>query len=210
MHPAMEQQEIHVANELTFENAEGKLGGQYASYSEISIKRTMNREGISYYYLNGSRCRRKDITAIFLGTGIGSRSYAIIEQGMISRIIEAKPEEMRTFIEEAAGISKYKERRRETSNRIRHTKDNLDRLVDVQEEIEKQIKHLDRQAKTAERYGKLKNEERKTSAELLALRLRDLDSRATESAALLGETETALEAQIADQRKTEANIEPLN
>ena len=193
--------------ELHFDNSDSTLQGQYAKYSEIAIRREVSRDGISNYFLNGTKCRRKDITGVFLGTGLGPRSYSIIEQGMISRIIEAKPEEMRTFIEEAAGISKYKERRRETSNRIRHTKDNLDRLVDVQEEIEKQIKHLDRQAKTAERYGKLKNEERKTSAELLALRLRDLDSRATESAALLGETETALEAQIADQRKTEANIE---
>ncbi len=122
-------------------------------------------------------------------------------------MIEAKPEEMRTFIEEAAGISKYKERRRETSNRIRHTKDNLDRLADVLDEVEKQIKHLDRQAKTAERYGRLKNEERKTAAELLALRLRNLDARARESAGLLSDKETALEALIADQRKTEAKIE---
>ncbi len=97
----------------------------------------MNREGISNYYLNNSRCRRKDITAIFLGTGIGPRSYAIIEQGMISRLIEAKPEELRTFIEEAAGISKYRERRRETENRIRHTRENIDRLNDIREELGK-------------------------------------------------------------------------
>lgn len=193
--------------ELLFDNSETTLEGQYAKYSEISIRREVSRDGISNYFLNGTRCRRKDITGVFLGTGLGPRSYSIIEQGMISRIIEAKPEEMRTFIEEAAGISKYKERRRETSNRIRHTKDNLDRLADVVDEVEKQIKHLDRQAKTAQRYGRLKDEERKTAAELLALRLRDLDARARDSSRNLSEKETALEALVAEQRKTEAKIE---
>jgi len=193
--------------ELLFDNSETTLEGQYAKYAEIGIRREVSRDGISTYYLNGTRCRRKDITGVFLGTGLGPRSYSIIEQGMISRIIEAKPEEMRTFLEEAAGISKYKERRRETSNRIRHTKDNLDRLQDVLEEVEKQIKHLDRQAKTAERYGRIKDEERKTAAELLALRLRDLDDRASQSTSALNEQETALQASIAEQRKFEANIE---
>ena len=193
--------------ELLFDNSETTLEGQYAKYAEISIRREVSRDGISSYFLNGTRCRRKDITGVFLGTGLGPRSYSIIEQGMISRLIEAKPEEMRVFIEEAAGISKYKERRRETSNRIRHTKDNLDRLQDLLEEVEKQIKHLDRQARTAERYGRLKDEERKTAAELLALRLRDLDARAKASAAILNEKETALQAAIAEQRKFEAQIE---
>ena len=128
--------------ELVFDNTEKKLGGQYASYNEISIKRQINRDAVSTYYLNGTRCRRRDITAIFLGTGLGPRSYAIIEQGMISRLIEAKPEELRVFIEEAAGISKYRERRRETENRIKHTKENLDRLNDLREELEKQLNHL--------------------------------------------------------------------
>lgn len=193
--------------ELLFDNSESTLEGQYAKYAEISIRREVSRDGISNYFLNGTRCRRKDITGVFLGTGLGPRSYSIIEQGMISRIIEAKPEEMRTFIEEAAGISKYKERRRETSNRIKHTKDNLERLVDVLDEVEKQIKHLDRQAKTAERYGRLKDEERRTAAELLALRLRDLDERANESARILADKENELESLVAEQRKTEARIE---
>ncbi len=195
--------------ELMFDNSDSTLEGQYAKYAEIAIRREVARDGISNYYLNGTRCRRKDITGIFLGTGLGPRSYSIIEQGMISRLIEAKPEEMRMFLEEAAGISKYKERRRETSNRIRHTKDNLDRLQDILDEIEKQIKHLDRQAKTAGRYERLKNDERKTSAELLALRLRDLDNRADQSAAILRDKETALEAIIAEQRKIEAQIEEV-
>ena len=193
--------------ELLFDNSETTLEGQYAKYSEIAIRREVSRDGISNYYLNGTRCRRKDITGVFLGTGLGPRSYSIIEQGMISRVIEAKPEEMRTFIEEAAGISKYKERRRETSNRIRHTKDNLDRLTDVLDEVEKQLKHLDRQAKTAERYGKYKGEERKTAAELLALHLRELDDRARGADSILTERQTALEALIAEQRGTEARIE---
>ena len=193
--------------ELLFDNAETTLEGQYAKYAEIAIRREVSRDGISAYYLNGTRCRRKDITGIFLGTGLGPRSYSIIEQGMISRMIEAKPEEMRVFIEEAAGISKYKERRRETTNRIKHTRENLDRLLDVLEEVEKQIKHLDRQAKTAERYGRYKEDERRTAAELLALRLHALDARAGQSNAILNEKETALQAAIAGQRKIGAEIE---
>ena len=193
--------------ELLFDNSETTLEGQYAKYAEISIRREVSRDGISNYFLNGTRCRRKDITGVFLGTGLGPRSYSIIEQGMISRLIEAKPEEMRVFLEEAAGISKYKERRRETSNRIKHTKENLDRLLDVLEEVEKQIKHLDRQAKTAERYGRYKEDERRTAAELLALRTRDLDERGGEAGAELEECKTGLEAAIAKQRSLEASLE---
>ena len=193
--------------ELLFDNSETTLEGQYAKYAEIAIRREVSRDSISTYFLNGTKCRRKDITGVFLGTGLGPRSYSIIEQGMISRLIEAKPEEMRVFLEEAAGISKYKERRRETSNRIKHTKENLDRLLDVLEEVEKQIKHLDRQAKTAERYGKYKDQERRTAAELLALRTRDLDDRAAAADRHLAERKTRLEAAIAEQRKLEASIE---
>ncbi|MCW8831189.1 MAG: AAA family ATPase, partial [Gammaproteobacteria bacterium] len=139
--------------ELVFDNSEanGKVGGQFAQYDEISAKRAVARDGQSKYSLNGTRCRRRDIADLFLGTGLGPRSYAIIEQGMISRLIEAKPEELRVFLEEAAGISKYKERRRETENRIRHTRDNLDRLDDLREEIDKQLSHLQRQSRAAER-----------------------------------------------------------
>ncbi len=193
--------------ELLFDNSETTLEGQYAKYSEIAIRREVSRDGISAYYLNGTRCRRKDITGIFLGTGLGPRSYSIIEQGMISRLIEAKPEEMRVFMEEAAGISKYKERRRETSNRIKHTKENIDRLKDVLDEVEKQIKHLDRQAKTAERYGRMRDKERRTAAELLALRLRALDENASHLNSDLAEKETSLEMFVAEQRKVEAGTE---
>jgi len=193
--------------ELLFDNSETTLEGQYAKYAEIAIRREVTRDGISNYFLNGTKCRRKDITGVFLGTGLGPRSYSIIEQGMISRLIEAKPEEMRVFLEEAAGISKYKERRRETSNRIKHTKENLERLMDVLDEVEKQIKHLDRQAKTAERYGRYKDEERRTAAELLALRTKDIDDRASDARKHLEERKTGLEAAIAEQRKIEAQIE---
>ncbi|MEJ2655193.1 MAG: AAA family ATPase [Acidihalobacter sp.] len=141
--------------ELVFDNSDGTLGGQYAQYAEISVKRQATRDGQSQYFLNGARCRRRDITDIFLGTGLGPRSYAIIEQGMISRLIEAKPEELRVYLEEAAGISKYKERRRETENRIRHTRENLERLDDLREEVAKHLSHLKRQAQTAERYKTL-------------------------------------------------------
>ena len=134
------------------------------------------RDGTSNYFLNGARCRRKDITQLFLGTGLGSRSYAIIEQGMISRVIEAKADDMRAFVEEAAGISTYKERRKETEARISDTRENLERLQDVRDEVDKQIRHLQRQAATARRYQALKETERRLTAELLALRLREIDS----------------------------------
>ncbi|MEE4245247.1 MAG: AAA family ATPase, partial [Kangiellaceae bacterium] len=138
--------------ELVFDNSEGKLVGEFAQFAEVSVRRTVTREGQSLYFLNGTKCRRKDITDLFLGTGLGPRSYAIIEQGMISRLIESKPQELRIFIEEAAGISKYKERRRETENRIRHTRENLERLEDIREELGKQLAHLSRQANAAMKY----------------------------------------------------------
>jgi chromosome segregation protein len=192
--------------ELAFDNSDGSIGGQYAAYAEIAIKRTVSRDGTSQYFLNGSRCRRKDITSIFLGTGLGPRSYAIIEQGMVSRLIEAKPEDVRVFIEEAAGISKYKDRRRETENRIRHTRDNLDRLNDLREEVEKQIKHLQRQARQAERYKELKQEERRLEAELLVIRLGALDNELTGRQTELSHADTQMEGAIAGQRAIETRI----
>ena len=193
--------------ELYFDNTDGTVGGQYADYNELCIKRSVTRDGISQYFLNNTRCRRKDITSIFLGTGLGPRSYAIIEQGMISRLIEAKPDEMRVYIEEAAGISKYKERRRETENRIRHTRDNLDRLNDLRDEIETHIKHLQRQKRQAERYTELKQEERTLEAELLSIRLTDMQQDLDQHSAKFTQSETALESSIADQRGIEAGIE---
>ena len=195
--------------ELLFDNSSSTIKGEYSKYNEISIRRVVSRDGISNYYLNGVRCRRKDITGIFLGTGLGPRSYSIIEQGMISRVIEAKPEDMRIFIEEAAGISKYKERRKETSNRIGRTKENLDRLLDVIDEVEKQINHLKRQAKTAERYKQMRYQERQISASILAIRIRDLNDEAQSLKKLFSDKKLTLESNIAEQRKIEAEIESL-
>lgn len=166
--------------ELIFNNSEGKLGGEFAQYSQISLKRQVSRDGQSGYFLNGSRCRRKDITDLFLGTGLGSRSYAIIEQGTISRMVEAKPEELRVHIEEAAGISKYKERRNETETRMSHTRENLERLNDVRDEVSKQVSTLQKQAQKAEQYKVLKQQERQLKAELLAMRWQSYQTNAHE------------------------------
>jgi chromosome segregation protein len=146
--------------ELVFDNTDGRAGGEFAQFNEISVRREVTRDGQSKYALNGSACRRRDVTDLFLGTGLGPRSYAIIEQGMIARIIEAKPEELRVYVEEAAGVSKYKERRRETENRINRTRDNLARLNDVSDELGRQLDRLKRQADAAERYKSLKAESR--------------------------------------------------
>jgi chromosome segregation protein len=193
--------------ELVFDNADGSAGGQYAQYSQISVKRQVSRDGQSLYYLNGVRCRRRDITDLFLGTGLGPRSYSIIEQGMISRIIEARPEELRVYLEEAAGISKYKERRRETENRISHTRENLERLDDLREEVQKQLRHLERQSATAQKYKTLKEEERRVRAELLVLRLDQMLGDVGQRDRAIAEQENRLEAAIAEQRGTEARIE---
>lgn len=193
--------------ELIFDNSAGTLKGEYAGYSEISIRRKVTREAQNQYYLNGTKCRRRDITDIFLGTGLGPRSYSIIEQGMISKLIEAKPDELRLFIEEAAGISKYKERRRETENRIRRTQDNLARLTDLREELERQLAHLHRQAQSAEKYKEYKAEERQLKAQLQALRWQALDGQAGEREHRVRDLEIALEALIAEQRNADAEME---
>ncbi len=156
--------------ELLFDNSEGKVGGEYSQYAKLAIKRQVSRDGLSLYSLNGTRCRRKDITDLFLGTGLGSRSYAIIEQGTISRMVEAKPDELRVHIEEAAGISKYKERRHETESRMSNTRENLDRLQDLREEVGTQLKNLHKQAQKAEKYVELKKQQRQIKLELMAMR----------------------------------------
>lgn len=193
--------------ELIFDNSDGLVGGEFARFNEISVKRTVSRDGQSVYYLNGSKCRRRDITDLFLGTGLGPRSYSIIEQGMISQIIEAKPEELRVYLEEAAGISKYKERRRETEIRIRHTRENLERLNDVREEVDKQLEHLRRQARAAETYTALKDEHRIKDAQLKALLYRSLDRELGALREGLAADGTRLEQLIAEQRHAEAQIE---
>ena len=193
--------------ELIFDNSDGAVGGEFARFGEISVKRTVGRDSISTYYLNGTRCRRRDITDLFLGTGLGPRSYSIIEQGMISQIIEARPEDLRMYLEEAAGISKYKERRRETETRIRHTRENLDRLKDLREEVGKQIEHLRRQARAAEQYQQLKLDYRDREAQLRALEYRRLDAELLSLRSELARDETKLQSLLADQRQAEAQIE---
>lgn len=193
--------------ELIFDNREGKLGGAYAQYAEISVKRVVTRDAQSSYLLNGSKCRRRDITDLFLGTGLGARSYAIIEQGMISRLIEARPEELRVYLEEAAGISKYKERRRETENRMRRTQENLERLSDVREELARQLERLSRQAEAARRFQQLKASERRYKSELAVLRWREADHRLAATLEQLAELELKQEACLVTLRQGEARLE---
>lgn len=195
--------------ELLFDNSDGRAGGEYANFGEISVKRQVSRDGQSNYYLNGQRCRRKDITDLFLGTGLGPRSYAIIEQGMISQIVEARPEELRGFLEEAAGISRYKERRRETENRIRHTRENLERLTDLREEVTKQLEKLQRQAKAAKKYRELKESYRVDEAKLLALRWRETQRQLDEHNKRINALKTELESRMAEQRAAEKELENL-
>ena len=155
--------------ELLFDNSSGKIGGEYASFNEISIKRVMTRDAQSTYFINSTKCRRKDVQDIFLGTGLGPSSYAIIEQGMVSKLVSAKPEELRTHIEEAAGVSKYRERRRETENRIKKTKENLSRVKDIKDEIERLIRRLENQANAAEKYNLFKGEESQKQTDIAIL-----------------------------------------
>ncbi|WP_298772984.1 chromosome segregation protein SMC [uncultured Shewanella sp.] len=183
--------------ELSFENIDGRLSGEYASYQAIAVKRQVSREGDSSYFLNGQKCRRRDITDLFMGTGLGPRSYAIIEQGTISRLIESKPQELRVFIEEAAGISRYKERRRETENRMRHTRENLERLSDVRIELAKQLEKLSEQSKVALEYRELKQAEREQEAQLLVMRYQELQTQSDTLTSELGQAELNLAAESA-------------
>ena len=193
--------------ELVFDNLDGRAGGRFAAYNEISVRRQIVREGQSTYWLNGARCRRRDVMDVFHGTGLGPRSYAIIEQGTISRIIEARPEDLRDVLEEAAGISMYKERRRETENRIRHTLENLDRLNDLREELGRRLAHLKRQATQAERYRELKAAQRELEDEHLALQWRTRDEEARRNARHVANQQSRLDAALADQRRLESELE---
>ncbi|MEM6708566.1 MAG: chromosome segregation protein SMC, partial [Pseudomonadota bacterium] len=193
--------------ELIFDNSDGRIGGEYAAYAEIGIRRQVTREAQSTYFLNGQKCRRRDILDIFLGTGFGPRSYSIIEQGMISQLVEAKPDELRVYLEEAAGISKYKERRRETENRIRHTRDNLARINDIREELGKQLERLDRQARAAERYQQLKADERRLTAELMHLRLAAVNDSLAETEGQVRAAEVELERTQSERSRLVADTE---
>ena len=197
------------AVELVFDNHDGKAPGAYAKFTEIAIRREVTRDGGSKYSINKTRCRRRDIRDLFHGTGLGPRSYSIIEQGMVSRIVEAKPEELRALIEEASGVSRYKERRQETENRIRHTRDNLDRVEDIRSELATQLRRLKRQSSAAERYKKLKKEERLLAAQLLSLKWTVLDTEVKKNDGSLERQQTELESIISEQRSVEKEIEGL-
>ena len=195
--------------ELVFDNRDGTAPGSYAKFAEIAVRRELVREGGSKYFINKTRCRRKDIQDIFLGTGLGPRSYSIIEQGMVGRIVESKPEDLRVLIEEAAGISKYKDRRRETENRIRHTRDNLNRVEDIVGELETQLRRLKRQANDAERYKQLKQEQRDLELQGKTLQWAEHHQQVQSKELELERIETEFAAQLADQRGVESQIENM-
>ena len=193
--------------ELFFDNSDKKLGGEYANYNEISTRRVITRDGQSQYFLNGTKCRRKDITSLFLGTGLGPRSYAIVQQEMISGLIEGKPEEMRLFLEEAAGISKYKQKRKETESRIKNTKENLNRLNDLKDEIEKQIQRLKKQANDAGRYTTLKQREKQIAVEIILSKIKVLNEQVESNKNESKQYQNAFDDNLTFLRKVEADIE---
>jgi chromosome segregation protein len=195
------------AVELIFDNSQGRASGQWSQYAEISVRRVLQRDGESSYYINGTHVRRRDITDMFLGTGLGPRAYAIIEQGMISRVIEAKPEELRVFLEEAAGISKYKERRRETENRLADTRENLSRITDIRMELGVQLEKLEAQAKVATRYNELHAELQLKQQLLWYMRRRDAHTERQRHAQEIGRATNELEAENAELRGIESRVE---
>lgn len=193
--------------ELNFDNSDGKASGNYSQFAEISIKRTLSRDGQSTYFINNIKTRRKDVLDLFRGTGLGPRSYSIIEQGMVSRIVEARPDELRVFVEEAAGTSKYKDRRRETEVRIRHTRENLERVEDIRDELGKQLRRLQRQSSAARRFKVLKEEEREIDGQLQLLKLRALEQKLAEQNLLSTQYQNQLEQALDIQRQGEASLE---
>lgn len=193
--------------ELIFDNSLGKAAGQWASYAEISIKRVLQRDGDSSFHINNQHVRRKDITDIFLGTGLGGRAYAIIEQGMISRIIEAKPEELRIFLEEAAGVSKYRDRRRETELRIGDTRDNLLRVSDILQELDKQLVHLGAQAEVAKQYRALETQRDTTQRLFWLVKKQEAEAQRARFTQAIEKTRTELEAETARLRDIESQLE---
>lgn len=196
--------------ELVFDNSDGQVPGNYGQFAEISVKRTLTRDGISNYSINNLKTQRRDVLDLFRGTGLGPRSYSIIEQGMVSRIVEARPEDLRVFVEEAAGTSKYKDRRRETENRIGHTRENLERVADIRDELGKQLRRLKRQSASARRYKVLKGEEREINGQLQVLRLNSLNDQLSVQDRLNAKFENALEAVLTEQRGFEAELEKLH
>ncbi|KND59052.1 Chromosome partition protein smc [Candidatus Burkholderia verschuerenii] len=195
--------------ELIFDNSEGRAAGQWSAYGEIAVKRVLTRDGTSSYYINNLPARRRDIQDIFLGTGLGPRAYAIIGQGMIARIIEAKPEELRVFLEEAAGVSKYKERRRETENRLHDTRENLTRVEDIVRELSTNLEKLEAQAVVATKYKELQADGEEKQRLLWLLRKNEAGNEAERQQRAIRDAQVELEAQIARLREVEAQLETL-
>jgi chromosome segregation protein len=195
--------------DLIFDNSDGGIGGEYAAYAEIAIRREVTRDAVSNYYLNGTRCRRRDIVDVFLGTGLGARSYSIIEQGMISRVIESKPEDLRAFIEEAAGISVYKKRRHDTELRMKHTSENLARLEDLREEQIKLLERLKRQSESAQKYKVMNAEKLLLEAQLLALRWQNYDQLLSQHAEQIRTLSLSLEEKQAERASIGAQLEEV-
>jgi chromosome segregation protein len=195
--------------ELVFDNSLGKAGGPWARYAEIAVKRVLERDGESAYFVNNQHVRRRDVADIFLGTGLGGRAYAIIEQGMISRIVEARPEELRTFLEEAAGISKYRERRKETEQRLEDTRENLARVDDILGELTQQLAHLEGQAEVAARYRALEATLKTTQQLLWLLRRQEAAASRARVQRDLQAIAVELEAETARLRELESRVETL-
>ncbi len=195
--------------ELVFDNTLARAGGQWNTFAEIAVKRTLTRDGTSSYFINNQPVRRRDVQDVFLGTGLGPRAYAIIGQGTISRIIESRPEELRLFLEEAAGVSKYKERRRETENRLKDTRENLTRVEDILRELNASLEKLEKQAEVAARYRSLQDEGTLKLHQLWFLKHRDAASEEAHVTAAATAAATALEARLADLRHVEAELEEV-
>src|SRR5690625_3411603 len=193
--------------ELVFDNSSGRAAGQWGSYAEISVRRTLTRDGSSTYYINNQPVRRRDVHDIFLGTGLGARGYAIIGQGMINRLIEARPEELRVYLEEAAGVSRYKERRRETENRLRDTRDNLTRVEDILRELDSQLERLESQAQVAREYRDLQRQGQERQHVLWLVRENQAREDQKDRFLAIEQAQTQLEGALAELRAEEAALE---
>jgi chromosome segregation protein len=195
--------------ELVFDNADARAGGQWNTFAEIAVKRVLTRDGSSSYFINNQPVRRRDVQDVFLGTGLGPRAYAIIGQGTISRIIESRPEELRLFLEEAAGVSKYKERRRETENRLKDTRENLTRVDDILRELNSNLEKLETQAEVAQRYRRLQDEGSLKLHQLWFLKHRDAAVEEARVKAAAAAAQVALDARTAELRQVEAQLEAV-
>src|SRR5574340_604187 len=193
--------------ELVFVNEDARAGGQWNQYAEIAVKRVLTRDGASSYYINNQPVRRRDVQDVFLGTGLGPRAYAIIGQGTISRLVESRPEELRLFLEEAAGVSKYKERRRETETRLKDTRENLTRVDDILRELGGNLARLEQQAEVATRWRALQDASTLKLHQLWWLKYRDASTEAARVAQRVGDAANALEARIAELRRLERSEE---